>query len=85
MLSKQVIDGKVLMTPEKRFTSDNKAVLNFKFIHAEKMDINVIVYGKQAEELDIKNGDYLVLEGNLETEKNNDKTLLILNAKNVTN
>lgn len=71
-LSKIVVTGKVVRTPEKRFTGNNLAITSFTInIGAENEEklVRVLAFGKLAETTaeSVKKGQSVVVEGKLQT------------------
>ncbi len=71
-LSKAVIMGEVVRTPEKRFTSNNLAITSFAInisTQQEEELLKVVAMGKLAEKAasDLSKGSKAVIEGKLQT------------------
>ena len=70
-LAKAVISGVAVRDAEKRFTSNDLAVLNFtmNINEAEETLLRVVMYGNMAESAEglIKKGSKVIVEGRLQT------------------
>ena len=89
-VSKAVISGIAIRDAEKRFTSNDLAILNFtmNINEAEETLLRVVMMGKLAETADgvIKKGSLVTVEGRLQTNsykdsKGEDKKIIELHAQ----